>query len=183
MSDTGRDVSRLIERAREGDAPAQADPSDIVQESLVQAFEHFAQFRGGTEAELIAWLRQILARRLASLARKYRGTAARNLAREQAIAGALDRSSHALGNLVPARGPTPTQEARRRERSVILADALAALPEDHREVVTLKVFRQLRWDEVGQEMGRSPDAVRMLWGRAIKRLAAHLGEVDLWTAH
>lgn len=209
MSDTGRDVSALIERARQGDAPAleqllalyrrylgflargglegalgaKADPSDVVQESLVAAFEHFAQFRGVTEAELIAWLRQILARSLATLTRRYRGTAARDLAREQAIAGALDRSSHALGNLVPARGPTPTQEVRRRERSVILADALAALPEDHREVVTLKVFRQLKWDEVGAEMDRSADAVRMLWGRAIKKLAARLGEMDLWTVH
>ena len=209
MSDTGHDVSGLIERARRGDAPAlerllslyrrylgflargglqgalgaKADPSDVVQESLIHAFEHFAQFRGVTEAELITWLRQILARSLADLARRYRGTAARDLGRERAIAGDLDRSSHALGNLLPARGPTPTQEARRRERSVILADALAALPEDHREVVTLKVFRQLTWDEVGAKMGRSPDAVRMLWGRAVKKLSARLGEMDLWTVH
>ena len=205
MSNNGQDVEGLIGQAREGDADAlarllalyrrylrflargslegalgaKADPSDVVQDSLVHAFENFQQFRGATEPELVAWLRQILARCLAMLVRRYRHTKARDLGREKAIIGALDRSSAALENLVPARGSTPSQGAQRRERAVLLADALASLPEDYREVVVLKTFRQLGRVEVGRRMGRGPDAARMLWGRAIQKLAARLGGLDL----
>jgi len=57
-----------------------------------------------------------------------------------------------------------------REAGVILAEAMAALSEDHREVITLRNLEQLDWGEVGRHMERSPDAVRMLWLRALKQL-------------
>ena len=160
---------------------AKVDASDVVQETMLAAFTDFAQFRGVTEGELLAWLRGILAHRLGMAVRRYRGTAARDLEKERAIVGALDRSSIALGNLVPARGPTPSQHAARRERGVILADALEALPDADREVVTLRVFRHLSWEEVGRGTGRSADAARMAWTRAIRKLGASLRELDTWS--
>src|SRR3954464_14291298 len=81
-----RSYLRLVARA--GLAAAlrgKADPSDLVQETLLKAHQHFDQFHGRDESELVAWLRQILARNLADLARKYRGTAARQVAREQSL--------------------------------------------------------------------------------------------------
>ncbi|MHC4341884.1 MAG: sigma-70 family RNA polymerase sigma factor [Planctomycetota bacterium] len=207
MSDSGRDVGALIREAGDGSRPAveqllsfyrnylgvlarggldgalraKLDTSDLVQETLLAAFEDFGHFRGTSEAELVAWLRGILAHRLAMAVRHYRGTAARAIDRERAIAGALDRSSAALDNLVRAQDPTPSQQARRRERSVILADAIAALPPDHRAVVTLRVFRHLTWEEVAQEMGRSADAVRMVWTRALKGLGASIRGMESWS--
>jgi RNA polymerase sigma-70 factor (ECF subfamily) len=157
------------------------DASDVAQETLLAAFTDFAQFRGASEGELLAWLRGILAHRLAMAVRRYRGTAARDLDRERALVGALDRSSIALGNLLPDRGPTPSQHAVRRERSVMLADALEALPCADREVVTLRIFRHLTWEEVAREMGRSADAVRMTWTRAVRKLGATIREMDTWS--
>jgi RNA polymerase sigma-70 factor (ECF subfamily) len=189
MSDTGRDVGALIRQAGDGSRPAleqllslyrnylgvlarggldgalraKVDASDLAQETLLAAFE-------------------ILAHRLAMAVRHYRGTAARAIDRERAIAGALDRSSAALDNLVRAQDPTPSQHARRRERSVILADAIAALPPDHRAVVTLRVFRHLTWEEVAQEMGRSADAARMVWTRALKGLGSSIRGMESWSS-
>ena len=149
---------------------AKAGASDVVQETLLAAFERFDQFRGACEGELVAWLRRILARNLAMLHRRYRRTAARAMGREQAIAGALDRSSVTLARLVADRGPTPSRVAAQRERGVILADALTRLSEDHREAIELRNFRQLGWDEAAESMGRRPEAVRKLWARAVSRL-------------
>lgn len=160
---------------------AKLDASDVVQETLVAAFEDFERFRGRTEAQLVAWLRGILAHRLAMAVRRYRGTAARAVDRERAIAGALDRSSAALQDLVRAPGPSPSQQAWRRERSVVLADAIAKLPADHQEVVLRRVFRHQRWDEVAREMGRSTDAARMLWTRALKRLGRSIRGMETWS--
>lgn len=147
-----------------------ADASDVVQETLLQAYEHFGDFRGGSEGELVKWLRRILARNLGMLIRRYRFTEARDLKRERALEGALDDSSFHLRRLVPASSPSPSGAADRRERCVLLADALAELPPDWREVVLLRSFQHQSWDEVGETMGRTPQAARKLWSRAIHRL-------------
>ena len=43
------------------------DAADVVQETFLKAHRDFEQFRGTTEAEFVAWLRQILAANLAGL--------------------------------------------------------------------------------------------------------------------
>src|SRR3954454_7950768 len=73
-----RNYLRLL--ARTGIAASlrgKADPSDLVQETLLKAHQHFAQFQGQTEAELVAWLRRILARNLTDLSRRFKAAGAR----------------------------------------------------------------------------------------------------------
>jgi len=147
-----------------------ADASDVVQDTLLKAYERFGQFQGQTEAELMAWLRQILARNLADLVRRYRISEGRNVGRERSLEAALDASSAALGSLVAGENSTPSQSAQRRELGVVLADALASLTVDYREVVVVRRIEERGWDEIAQRMGRSPGAVRMLWTRALQQL-------------
>jgi RNA polymerase sigma-70 factor (ECF subfamily) len=45
------------------------DPSDLVQQTLLQALQALDKFRGRSDAELAVWLRQILAHQLANAAR------------------------------------------------------------------------------------------------------------------
>lgn len=151
-----------------------AGASDVVQETLLHAYEHFPQFRGRTEAELVGWLRRILARRIATLARRYRQTAARDVARERAMDGWLDHSSRGFDRLPVRASATPSQGAQARERSVLLADALASLPEDDQQVIELRTFRQLPWEEVADLTGRTPEAMRKLWTRAVQRLGLRI---------
>src|SRR5262245_38808285 len=66
------------------------DPSDVVQQTLLKAHAKRDQFRGGSEGELLAWLRTILAHHLADLARKH---APRLRGRERALEAALGESS------------------------------------------------------------------------------------------
>jgi RNA polymerase sigma-70 factor (ECF subfamily) len=166
-----RNYLRLVARA--GIEPAlrgKADPSDIVQESLLKAHQHFDQFEGRTEPELASWLRQILARNLADLARRYRADGARGVNRERSLDDLFHPSSRALEALMAPNGHSPSQSAQRRELGVVLADALAELTADYREVIVLRTLEGRAWDEVARAMGRSPDAVRVLWARALKKL-------------
>jgi RNA polymerase sigma-70 factor (ECF subfamily) len=152
-----------------------ADPTDMVQETFLEAARHFAGFRGSTEPELAAWLRQILATSLAHLVRRYLGTQARDIRLEQGIADELDQSSRAIDRSLVAQQSTPSQRASRREQAVLLADALSRLPDDYREVIILRHLEGLTFPEVSERMGRTLDSVEKLWARALPKLQKALG--------
>jgi RNA polymerase sigma-70 factor (ECF subfamily) len=152
-----------------------ADSADLVQETFLQATEHFPQFRGTSEAEqLAAWLRQILVSRLAKLVRHYCNTQRRDVRMEHQLADEMEQSSRSLGLVAP--GSTPSQRAYRREQSVLLGDALGRLPEDYREVLVLHHLQGLTLAEVARHMGRSLDSIKKLWLRGLARLRRVLEE-------
>jgi RNA polymerase sigma-70 factor (ECF subfamily) len=146
-----------------------ADPSDLVQETFLKAHQHFGQFRGQAESELTAWLRQIMARNLADLVRHYHLAESRRRCRECSLEQLLAESLQALDNLLTG-AASPSESARRREMSVVLANALAELSDEQREVIVLRSLQERDWPKVARRMGRSAGAVRMLWVRALKRL-------------
>jgi RNA polymerase sigma-70 factor (ECF subfamily) len=147
-----------------------ADPADMVQEAFLEAARHFPQFRGQTEPELAAWLRQILATCLAHLVRRYYGTQARDVRLERTLEDELDQSSRAIDRGLVADQSSPSQSASRREQAVLLADALDCLPSDYREVIILRHLEGLTFPEVATRMKRSLDSVEKLWVRALPRL-------------
>lgn len=152
------------------------DPSDVVQETFLEAYRDFAQFRGSTEPEVLGWLRQILVSNLANQARRYLGTRGRDVRLERDLAVEVDESSRLLDRGLIAPSSSPSQQAARREQAVLLADALGQLPADYREVIILRHLQGLSFPEVAGRMGRSADAVKKLWARALARLRGLLGE-------
>jgi RNA polymerase sigma-70 factor (ECF subfamily) len=155
---------------------AKVDESDLVQETFLEAHRHFGRFRGTTEAELMSWLRQILAGVVANLLRRYYGARRRDVRLERDLADDLARSSHALVGGLAARQSSPSQRAARREQAVLLADALGRLPAAYQEVIILSHLEGLRFPEVASRMGRSVDSVKNLWARALARLRRSLRE-------
>ena len=150
-----------------------ADPSDVVQETLLKAHEHVREFRGTTELEWMAWLRRILVRSLSDFQKGFQRHR-RSVARERSFESDVDRSSAMLRNMIPAAGPSPSQDAQRRESAVLVADAIAELEPEDSEVVILRSLHELDWNTIGEKTGRSPDAARMLWARAMQRVGGLL---------
>jgi RNA polymerase sigma-70 factor (ECF subfamily) len=155
---------------------AKADPSDLVQEACMMAARDLSQFRGETEAEFVAWLRQILANTGAAMIRRYKGTQSRDVAREGRFERQLEQSSIALRGLAAASETSPSRIASRRETAVVLADALAQLPGDYRDVLVLYHLEGLSLAEVAQRMGRSTASVRGLRTRAAIKLRSIMKE-------
>jgi RNA polymerase sigma-70 factor, ECF subfamily len=150
-------------------------PSDIVQESMLLAHRHFAQFRGQTERELLAWLRQILVTNLARFVERYMLAAKRDIRREVSIerAGAtFEESSSNLSALLLAACQTPSAVVQQREEAVVLADRLAQLPPKYRNILLLRDIQGLSFEDVAAQLNRPLGATRMLWLRAIKKLRA-----------
>jgi RNA polymerase sigma-70 factor (ECF subfamily) len=150
------------------------DASDIVQEVHLKAYRDFGSFRGITEAELIGWLRQILAMSIAGMVRKYFGTQRRDLMLEKELEMELDRSSCALGLGPLVAHSTPSHHAMRREQAVVLANALRRLPEHYQDVIILHHLEGLTLSEVGHRLGRTEDSVSKLWARALIQIRRQL---------
>jgi RNA polymerase sigma-70 factor (ECF subfamily) len=146
------------------------DAADVVQDAFLGAYRDFEQFRGTSEKEFIAWLRQVLAFVLANLVRHYQGTQRRDVRLERQLAVELDQSSHALDRGLVADQSSPSQQAVRREQSVLLAEALARLPDDWRDLLILRHLEGLTFPEVAQRLGRTLDSVKKQWPRALAAL-------------
>ncbi len=151
------------------------DPADLVQETFLEAHRQIRNFRGTTEAELLAWLRRILAGQIALMLRRYLGTKGRDVTLERDLAGQLDESSQAMGDGLAADGSSPSQHVAKREQAVLLADALAKLSDSYREVIVLRHLEGLTFPQVAAKMGRSEDSVQKLWVRALAGLRTKLG--------
>jgi RNA polymerase sigma-70 factor (ECF subfamily) len=149
-----------------------------VQETFLQAHRAFPEFRGGSERELVAWLRKILASRVAKQVRRYHGTGRRDVKLEREIESALDRSSRALGGPLVSPESSPSARAARSEQGVLLADALERLPEDSRDVIVLRSLQGLTFPEVARRMGRSVGSVEKLWMRSLVRLRGAMQDVS-----
>jgi RNA polymerase sigma-70 factor, ECF subfamily len=176
LLDSYRNYLKLLARTLSGNGPRdRLDHSDLVQEVFLAAHRGFARFRGGSEPELVAWLRRILARRLFNQIKKDQ-TVGQDIRRQVSLDAMLEQSNQALQRALAVPGSTPDAREARREQAVRLADAVAELPPDSMEVFTLRTLDELPWKEVAARMGRSEGAVKMLWSRTMFRLHAMLRE-------
>jgi RNA polymerase sigma-70 factor (ECF subfamily) len=169
-----RDYLRLLARLQlDPRLRARLDASDVVQQTFLQAHQALAEFHGSTEAELAAWLRQILARTLAHAARDH-GRDRRDVDRERSLESAVAASSVRLESWLAAEQSSPSQQAQRNEQVLRLAEVLAGLPEAQREALVLHYWQDWTTVEIGRHLGRTPAAVAGLLKRGLKELRRHL---------
>lgn len=142
------------------DLRAKGGASDLVQDTIASALRNRDQFRGATITELRAWLRAILRSELAMLRRRF-DTAARDVSREVPVASVAEPSEPSS---------TTIERLIHEEQAVSLSARVDALPEDQRLVVLLRIGEGLPFAAIGERTGRSEDAARKLFARALDRL-------------
>ncbi len=151
---------------------SRVSPSDVVQETMLAAHCDIAKFRGTSEREFLAWLRQVLINTIHHAVEVHVKAQRRDVRREISIEqmGALmDYSAANFVHEFADPGPSPSAHVRRRESSVFLANQLAKLRPQYRDVIMLRNLQGLSFEEVAARMERSTGAVRMLWLRAIEK--------------
>jgi RNA polymerase sigma-70 factor (ECF subfamily) len=148
------------------------NPSDLVQEAMLAAHRDFAKFRGGTEREFLAWLRQILINCLRHAYEKNLKSKRRDVRLEvsiEQISAGLNQSAVSLAHVLADGGSSPSKPLHDREQAVELANQLAKLRPQYRDVIVLRNLQGLSFEEVAERMDRNPGAIRMLWLRAIEK--------------
>jgi RNA polymerase sigma-70 factor (ECF subfamily) len=136
---------------------ARVEPDDLTQEVLVAAHRGLDGFRGDDPKGFHAWLFRIAENRIRDAADHF-GAQKRQ---------AVDRSA-------PSQ-TSPSSMALRREAAARVHDAVAALPDDYRQVILLRRIEEQEFEQVAEVMGRTVNAVRILYCRALKALRDALG--------
>ena len=172
-----REYLRLLARLQLGTRLRRhLDPSDVVQQTLLEAHRQAHRLRGRDEAAVAAWLRQALAHNLADAARALHRDR-RDVTREVSLE-AVEESSARLGAWLAADQSSPSERAQRRERGVRLAQALATLPEAQREAVVLRHLEGWPLADIAEHLGRTQAAVVGLLQRGLSGLRERLQEDD-----
>jgi RNA polymerase sigma-70 factor, ECF subfamily len=185
----------LVRRAQAGDAPARTNlverfeprlrararrripsalrgkvaESDVIQEAWIAAFLRLAEFKDRGEGSFQRFIATVLDRKVLDETRRYAGTGKRDARREVGAGTSVERI------LGAANDPSPSVVAARVEERARLDAAIATLPEAQRTVLLLVHDCDLTYVEAGERLGRTPDAVRMLYGRAVVALAKVIG--------
>jgi len=171
-------VLARVQLAKAGIVRRKLDASDLVQEVLLQAHTARSQFRGTSAGEFAAWLRRILTNALVDAQRHF-GRHKRDAALEASCHAAVEESASNMMTL-PARDQTsPSGYAAARERAVMLAAALDALPEDQRTAVELRYIGDCSVEEIAAFMNRTMPSVAGLLRRGLQDLRVRLADAGL----
>jgi len=156
------------------------EAEDIIQESLLQAFQSLGRFRGKTEASFRAWLQAIARHVILNQLRRHR-LRGEDQPREVPLDGAALAQNGdlvELKNLLRASGTTPERLVRRNERFERLKGALKSLKPDHEKVIRLACIEGLPMKVVAKKLDRSSEAASMLLLRALLKLKMAFGGTE-----
>jgi RNA polymerase sigma-70 factor (ECF subfamily) len=152
------------------------DPSDVVQETLLRAHQHAAQFRGTSEAERAAWLRRILLNCLTEGLRKFAGTTTPDGSPQAPSEHAFEQSSARLEAWLESQHSSPSERAIRHEELLRLSAALEQLPPNQRTALELKHLQGWSVEAISRQLGVSKSAVGGLLRRGMKQLRQRMEE-------
>ena len=146
---------------------AHLESQDLLQATLLKSYARLREFRGAEPAELMAWLAAIARNEVADQV-DFQRRQRRDRARETALG--------AEAEAVPAPVRSALSQVIWSEQAARLEAALEALPEPHREVIVLRKLEERSFAQIGERLGRSEDACRMLFARAMAALTLRAGK-------
>jgi RNA polymerase sigma-70 factor (ECF subfamily) len=206
MVRSNADTEELIARARDGDRDAceqllvrhrarlgrmvalrfdprmaaRVDPSDVVQEALLEASQKLPQYLRRPPLPFYPWLRRFAWEHLMKLRQRHLAAQKRSAAREEQRPRALpDESALALAERLAASGTSPSNRMVRQEERDRVRAALAQLPESDQEILVMRYLEQLTMRAIAEVLEISEGAVKMRHTRALRRLSSLLGCVPM----
>lgn len=158
----GERLHRLI-RARLGrNLRRRLESRDILQATLLKAFQGLERFEGSGSRSLMAWMGTIAVDEIRDQA-AFHARQKRNAARDATLDTGLTPLARQIHGEV--------SRLQLQDDAERLMDALDKLDEPYREVILLRSFEELSFQEIAERLGKSPGACKMLFARAKAALA------------
>jgi len=141
---------------------------DVLQTVLLKSFQRLGQFEGSATGSLMAWLARIAENEIRDRA-DYQGRQRRDAARRVPLDAVDERE-------LPAPVRSALTQAILNENAERLERALEALTDSHREIILLRQFEELTFPEIATRLGKTEDACRMMFARAMTALTLKMAE-------
>lgn len=156
---------------------ARVDPSDVVQESLIDASRNLTQYLRDRPLPFYPWLRQFAWKRIVDMHRRHIQSQKRSVLREEPEQMAITkRSAVQLAECLAASHTSPSQQAVTRELRESVQVALAQLRPRDQEILILMYLEQLSTADIGVVLGITERAVTMRHLRALERIGRVLND-------
>ena len=205
MGSSETSTEELLLRARQGDSTAQqnllgryrprlvqiitarmdrrlrgrVDPSDVVQEALVEAHQNLDNYLRDCPLPFFPWLRKLAWNRLVDLFRQHVRAQKRSVLREELPQLALpEESVLELSERLVAGNTSPSDAAGRQELRLRVLAVLQHLSDNDREVLTLRYLEGLTAEETAAVLGISESAAKVRHFRALERVRRQLEDSD-----
>jgi RNA polymerase sigma-70 factor (ECF subfamily) len=159
-------VRGRVERRIPADLTRKFSVEDILQETWLTVFRRIGDFESRGDGAFGGWVARIALFKLREEIRRFRETRRRGASREVTKGARPDTQWFEGG------GPSPSEFAMGRELELRLEAAMGSLPKDYREALTLVQAKRLTLREAAERMGRSREAMKKLYARAVAKLAA-----------
>jgi RNA polymerase sigma-70 factor (ECF subfamily) len=175
-------LRRMVALRMDHRLAARIDPSDVVQEALIEADRHLEAYLRDRPLPFYPWLRQFAWQRLRHVHRLHIDAQRRSVTREEPWEMPLpDHSAFDLARRLLAAGSSPSRHLIRDEMHARVRSALEQLDPRDREVLVLRYLEGMTTDEIAAVVGVRSGAIKMRHLRALERLRGLL-EIELGRA-
>jgi RNA polymerase sigma-70 factor (ECF subfamily) len=172
MSDHRQRLRRMVALRMDPRLQGRIDPSDVIQESYIDAARRLPDYVENPTMPFFVWLRWLVGQRLMEQHRRHLGAQVRDASREISLyhgafpeASAADLATNVLGEF-----STPSQAAIRVEQIKRLQEALESLEPIDREILVLRHFEQLSNGEAAEVLSLDKSTASKRYARALIRL-------------
>jgi len=173
-------LRRMVELRLNRKLWGRVDPSDIVQDAMLQAARQVDEYVQDPRIPAYLWLRTLTQQQLLAVHRHHLGTGKRDAALEISIGpGNFGASSASLASIAVASSTSPSDAAANAELVVLLEALIESLEPIDREILALRHFEQMGNAEAAHVLGTGETASAQRFLRALKRLREKLRELGL----
>ena len=155
---------------------SRVDASDIVQDSLTEAYTRLPKYLAERPLPFYLWLRELTLERLVDSYRTHAAAQKRSVYREEHLQ-MPDESMNALAQVFITRSSSPSHRVQRLEMQRRVREVLEELSENDREILVLRHLEQLSVQEIATVLNLTPSAVKVRNLRAMQRLRVRLQDL------
>lgn len=163
-------LNRMVHLRFDPRLSARLDPSDVVQDTMVEAHRRLAKYAVERPIPFYLWLRAIAWEKLVEMNRRHVEAERRTVRRETQQLELPNDSQRVLTDLMLDAGLTPSQQVVREELRQRVRNAIARLAPRDREVIVLSHLENLTVPEIATVLGIGEQAVYSRYRRSLQRL-------------
>lgn len=156
---------------------------DVLQSACEEAMKRLGYFEVSPEVPIYFKLRTVVLQVLADLERKHLQSQSRDAFREQELAEGVGSTEGVPGGgmnwgQIAAEVSSPGSHIARVERNGLLRQAIAALPEQDRQILVLRHFDEMGNQACAEILRIDPKAASIRYKRALERLQRRLMDLS-----